>query len=455
MVGVALGLLAGWKAARVVTEPLLPDREIWHVVSPIRTTSMSAPDLVGGTHVVDGALTITPHVFFQADTVVCMVGPVFSGELLVAEDSGPVEVHLANEAFSVKPGTSRFWIEDGSLRLEHEGQAVVIGKTGPGDVELTSGPDRRARVESIRLEGADGVLLEQDFRSTRASTLPWLIAGGTLGAVAGLLGSGALWGLPLLALAFVAPETWLIVAERFYLTRTPTHELARLVLGAAALPVVLAGISRGLDALPRLPRARGTWGLAALVAAGLASWQEPWMALLGVPALLLEPLLLRRTGTFRMLKGDLPSLLAVGLLGWGWGLLVAGLWRLARLVVEDHAARHPRAAADHLLLHVLLLPIGLELGLRSSYLEEVWDWGRISLESYDKYGWRDPVAGWSGSCGQGPTVVFAGGSSTGGAYQFGGDPEAFFPAQTHEALCERGLSLSTINHGFKIGRAHV
>jgi len=447
-VGVALGLLAGWKVVGTVAEPLLPDRQIWHVVSPIRTEGVSAPELVGGTHIVDGALTITPHVFFQADTVVCLVGPIHAGELTVAEDSGPVEVHLGSEAFSVEPGTSRFWIEEGRLRLERDGQSIDVGRTGPGDLELTSGPERRARVESIRLDGADGVLLEQDFRSTRASILPWLLAGGTLGAVAGLLGSGGLWGLPLLALAFVAPETWLTLGERLYLSRTPTHELARLVLGAAAVPVILAGFSRALDALPRLPRVRETWVLAALVAAGLASRQEPWMALVGVPVLLFQPLLLRRSGALRMLKGDLPALLAVAVLGWGWGLLVLALWRLARLVAEDHAERHPRAAADHLLLHVLLLPIALELGVRSTYLEVVWDWGRISQESYDKYGWRNPVSGWSSSCGEGPTVVFAGGSSTGGAYQFGAEPEAFFPAQTHEALCERGVSLSTVNHGF-------
>ena len=448
LLGAALGLFAGWSAWGSMQAPTALDSHSWHVVSPGLNEGLSTPDLGRGAHIVDGALTITPHVFHRADTLVSQVGPVSSGELRVASDSGPVDLRVGTQALRLGPGSSRFELVDGVIWLEGGGERVAAGQAEPGDIELTTGGGR-ARIEAVQLSGPSGqALMEEEYSASTPPVLP-MVVGALLGAVAGALGLSGVWAVLPFGLALISPQLWLEWVERLYLTTTPAHDLARLAVLASSVPLLLAGLSRLVDRLPRRSAARPVWVGLALVATLAASIREPWWALLGVPVLLLEPLLLRRAEVSpRTLAGDLPGLLAVALLGWGWGLLVLCLWRLLRLVAEGHAERHPRPAVDHLLLHLVVGLGSIELGLRSTSLRVAWDWGELSLESKGEQGWRTPAAGWSDSCGEGPTLVFAGGSSTGGAYQFADDEEAFFPALTHHILCEEGLSLTTLNHGF-------
>ncbi len=93
---------------------------------------------------------------------------------------------------------------------------------------------------------------------------------------------------------------------------------------------------------------------------------------------------------------------------------------------------------DGLVLLLFLLPLCGEVMARSGPLDAIWDAGRLSGEGDDS--WRRPAPAWEGACGAGGgaggrTLVFAGGSSTGGAYQFRNEPDAFFPAQALRVLC--------------------
>ena len=91
---------------------------------------------------------------------------------------------------------------------------------------------------------------------------------------------------------------------------------------------------------------------------------------------------------------------------------------------------------------------------RGSFLDDAWDAGRLSQELPSEAGWQTAAVFWEGACPAQTTrrVAFVGGSSTGGAYQLGQAPEAFFAAQAHLALCAQageveGVGFETTNFG--------
>ena len=91
-----------------------------------------------------------------------------------------------------------------------------------------------------------------------------------------------------------------------------------------------------------------------------------------------------------------------------------------------------------------------EVGLRSGYLNQAWSPENLAGEANGADNWRDPQPFWSGQCQKGSQgeqrLVYLGGSSTGGAYQFGTEPDAFFATKIHERLCKTH-SIQTWNYG--------
>ena len=122
----------------------------------------------------------------------------------------------------------------------------------------------------------------------------------------------------------------------------------------------------------------------------------------------------------------------------------AGLW-----------VRHgPRAGIGLMTVGLVMVPIGAELWARGTVLDASWRMERLTGERANERGWENPSPGWTGRCGDDDgtltRVVVGGGSSVGGAYQFSGEPEAFFTAVAHNTLCERlpeGYALRTHNFG--------
>ena len=144
---------------------------------------------------------------------------------------------------------------------------------------------------------------------------------------------------------------------------------------------------------------------------------------------------------------DGPAHLSVFCLGWGAGLLGAIGWRMLTIVSaagDGLLRKAPRPTTDLLFVMALLTPVSLELAVRSSYLEEGWDLARLSGDLAPSVGWQDPAPFWTGDCGNRAAtadrtfrILWMGGSSTGGAYQFRDQPTAFYPAQTHQRLCDQ------------------
>ncbi len=499
LLGAALGLLAGDRFD--TPDAVQPDR--WRTVSPALDETLNDPLLGRGSHVIGGDLVIREHAFHAADILVPQIrGELASIELTLADDSGPTVVVL-----SVGEGRPRIilrlsptqymltsrgpeWEDRGTtgpwlLRSDTTGTRLL---TAAGEISLSPYPaeglelttsSAEARIAGLVVrDAAGGVLFADDFGPARPHPAT-LVAGTLFGGLWGLCFAAALpqerrglWlpllaaALPLLVLA-VPERNWLIAVERLYLSRTAYWVLARDSLILALLPLATLALLRAGLLRPRVAsvdrRLLLAWAVLSVVAAALASRHLHGPALLlalpGAGWLLAGPWLSRRLGLDpqRGLLQDLPGLLFVSGLGWGLGLLPQLCWRLLLVIggVRLLLDRAPRMGANSLFLLLLALPPASELFVRSSYLGDAWDISRLSGEAASATDWRLAQPFWTGTCGPDDaghalSVAFAGGSSTGGAYQFRGQPDAFFPARVHARLCERlpaDTALHTGNYG--------
>jgi len=508
---VLMGAVLGVWGARTSSESFLapgsPDAEVWELVIPGRAEdrdALTTPALGRGTLIRGGMLRLGEHAFNRSDTL----RPVDDrpvAEVRIDVGAGSVRlnftgvsaqhaaVFLTPDAVRIggvprarPPEPLRFTVEDGVVAAHLEGGPVPVAEASPGTIELQSDDD--GGVLSVALVDAAGdTWLDQDFtaQSARFSDTE----GATLGALAGLALGAALawapgWGGAALALLLAALplavlrvpfDAWVGRVEVLYLTRTPAWELARLALAVSLAPLALVAAARApwmpVTRTSRLRRRAhtGAWIAAALAAAALASRGGPWALLLPGALFLALPLTLAlqaRLALLPWLLRDAPAMLAVAIGGWAAAPLAVA-WRFMPPVASRGLllSQAPRPATDYLFLLLLCAPLSLELALRSTYLAESWRPEVLAARSSQV----DTDAGaldtrltphWSASCGSGEPIslVVAGGSSTGGAYQFRGQADAFFPARLHARLCEAlpdGVALTTWNYGAGGRDTHV
>lgn len=501
LVGAAVARLSG---GRFVT-PQPVDPRAWRVISPVLDETIRDPLLGRGAQILDGDLVIRNRAFSAADVLV----PQFTGAparvdvqlgdspgpvtlVLVTVDNGPrTLLRLGVDTWRADPGgPSGTDASAGGRWVVTSSAEGTLLETGSGPVRVASAPlagveltilDAEARVDSFRVSDAAGSALFSETFDGAGSSRGVLLAGAGIGAVAGaslgvsLVGGGVVMPLLLVLLPFavVVPDEsfWLWWIERLYLSRTPYWELAGGVLVAALLPgIALAALRSGWlsPVRGRVPlggrAAWAAWALCALAVAGIASRDLGGVGLAaGVVAGALlaggPAWLAARCGwnPLRLLLADLPGLVAVAALGWQAGLLWLVGWRLVWLVgsVEDFLEHAPGLGANLVLLTTLALPVGAELALRSTWLDEGWRPERLSGEKASASDWREALPFWDGRCGpdgadRSVRIAWAGGSSTGGAYQFRHEPGAFFPARVHASLCA-GLPPDTSLRSYNFG----
>ncbi len=499
-----LGACVGWLCATffaghfTTPEPL--DEPGWQLVSPMLDETVREPAAGRGTHVLDGALVITEHVFYRTDTVrIRLPEDVKVIEVELASDSGRLGVLAGQGPMSrmevtpksvtlYQPESREYPLATPLVRLVRDGttwaaefgsERVLLTRLDPNvlEFETVSG---RSRLRRLRIEDASGnVFINRDFSGDGLpSNAVWW--GLLLGALAGWAtgqrqrasdGGGWFWGGVWLALPFlvclISPATWLEVVETTYLTETTAWDLARIVLGVSFVPLVLSGVF-GVPgvALDRrsLRRGRGAdrvvWAVLALLAVALGGQGLSALGMTALGVFVVLPLwMVFREGLSpdSWLRRDCPALVAVIVLGWGAGVFFALIWRWA-LVMNSLSLlirQAPRATAELAFVMLLALPVSVEAAARASYLSEVWTPEGLQVGFVSEDGWSDVAVGWSASCGPDTAervyrVAYAGGSSTGGAYQFGEDSEAFFPAQAHRRLCAalpEGVRLESYNFG--------
>lgn len=503
MVFGVLGAMLGGQVAAHFVMPTPIDRTRWHVVSPGLDERIQDPANGRGVYIEDGALTLRQHAFHRAEilsptdtrTVEKVVLEVVSGSVrlnwpgptgvtfAILGPDAAVHGHQATERYS-RPDGAPWVVEvvDQQVVLNTARGPVTLGPASGGSVELTAVSDE-VRISRVSVTDRDGhPALEADYRLRATPLAHWvggallgLLVGGTLRAATrsrprGVreVELGLLLAVPL-AVCAIPPADWLYLVERAYLVRTPAWGLARTLLALSLAPAVALALMRSGVLVPPDVRSRLdgrlAWlglAIAAAVAAGVQGGPTLTTAvatLVGLPFLLL-PMRVARAADQPILGAllvDAPASIAVFSLGWGWGLLVAVCWRV--LTVSASAGQGllrtaPRPTTDLLFAMVLVFPLSLELAVRDTYLQEGWDLARLSGDLAPSVGWQDPAPFWSHTCGDPGgrplRIVWMGGSSTGGAYQFRDQPTAFYPAQAHHRVCAAlpdGVLLTSENYG--------
>lgn len=503
--GAVFGVLVGWFgagwAATRLGSPIPLDREVWNLIVPGHDEGLADSGIASGTGVVDGMLLIALRSFGRADMLiprdprsVARIDVGFgrgTGSLVVniraAEGAIARPIELAGNGFRVRPvETWTPYPSAGDVSIAvHDGAAWVDGVQAcvaqPGTVEFSPGT-ASARVRRLYLEAADGgVILDQTFVAPPVGT-------------AGRVKSAALAGLVGIALGLIVLSTprrvagvatavaaifpailslsvhypaWRAACQRLFLLHTAAGDLRSAAFYVCLIPVFsVAAVSSGWLVLPR--RVRVELPFAALVAVAvcaalcasrdLLGWNLIWV--LPGAAFAATPVWMARTAgnsALAVTTRDLPALLAIAVGTWSFGLIPALVWRFICIVVDAPtlATRAPRAGADALFITIFAVPFACEAALRATYLGQSWTQSALEGASLGSAP-SDTApfsAYWSSKCGKGPTVrtVYTfGGSSTGGAYQFRGEPEAFFPAKLLFALCARapeGVTIALRNFG--------
>ena len=501
-VGAGLGGATGGHFA--TPQPI--DRDTWHVVSPGLDARVLDPALGRGVYVEDGALTLRQHAFHRAE-ILSLHDPAEVRQVAIELEAGVVRLNFPGPTgmtyatlgpdTAADPRDARATLhrpEGTPWVAEVAGDTVVLHTTsgprplGPasgGSIELTA-VSEEVRIPRLRVTARDGtLLLDEDHAATASPAAHWGL-GALLGLLVGLAGRLAtrtrppslaalelavLAGLPL-AVCVVPLGDWLYLVERAYLVRTPAWGLARWALALALLPTFALALLRSGVLVPPETRhridGRRLWvGGCTLAALSAAVQGGPHLSTLAITAVglavMLLPLRIVREAQLPPVGAalvDLPAQVAVGVLGWGAGLGVLVGWRLLTTLAGAGAGvlrAAPRPVTDHLFALLLVAPVALELAVRDTYLAEGWDLSRLSGDLAPSVGWQDPAPFWKGSCTGGdgaPTrtlrVLWMGGSSTGGAYQFRDQPTAFFPAQAHHRLCALappGVQIVSENYG--------
>ena len=488
-------LLGGWGApwlsAHTSARALLDPSRYQLVVPGVKATGKSLAK-VARSGLVDGSLALETREVGAPERLVPQTERVADLQMRLVPGSDPVvlnartvdgnQMQIATfyaEGWMTPSGVSHAYVDPGVAHVQFvDGQAVVDGQrviaAAGGGVELS--PLGNARIRWLRLADADGaVLLEDDFSAATgaSSRLGWGLAAGM---AAGLFAfafahrEASLTGRVLLCAAVALPATvvtvpytsWTGLVELLYLADVDMTELRRGLLLASGLPAALiaASMSSLLDlSKTRLPTM--SWGLVVgieVAVAGVASRDLSGVGWALLPLALLSGGLTGRaarasgTSPSAWLLREAPVLLLAAALGWGPGLLVLTGWRLFGLTIDAPRLleRGARAGADAFLALILLLPFATEVALRGTTVDHSWDADVLAGASVGGPATMAmEVPFWTASCGNDtPANVYAfGGSSTGGAWQFRGDPTAFFPAQLHERLCAAGLSIRSLNYG--------
>lgn len=500
VVGLCLGAAGGWVGAPWLVSHLGPpvalDSREWTVLVPGRKEGIDSNAGVGGSGVVDGELVLVTRTFGRSDLLV-PTGADVVGEVVIAlaPGSGTVVVNVRGESGEVRravelgpagwrtspgqperalsdPGAVRIAFEPGGLVVDGvQTQAVV----NPGRIEIMAGTGT-PRLTALRLAGPDGeVIRDAVFSGGDAPVATRTAAGagaGMAGAIAGLLASAGLGGVLELALAAAWPAlvlltpygSWRSLAERLYLVDVSPSDLRTFAFAVSLAPLLGAGLlASGALAVPesaaRAGRRADVVGLVAAVLAGLVGSRGlsdlAWLGVVPGLAFLCWPQgVARWTGRPAAALRDAPALLAVAVGGWGYGLFPAACWRLLCLLADAPVLARTAAQAGTWTFMVsgVAALVGVEVAVRSSFLDRAWDPVTLAGASLDAVDQPQTAFApfWSGECaGQGPqrTIYTFGGSSAGGAYQFRDEPEAFFPARLHALLCATGGSFASRNYG--------
>ena len=484
------GWFAPWLDDRSTGKTALDPDRYQLVVPGVKARGRSLAD-VAHSGLVDGVLILQTRDFGAAERLRTLV-PVAELILELAHGSDPVTVaartadgnqvqvvsfevdgwRLPNggeiHPFAV-PGQARLIIHDGYAWAD----GARLGFAVPGTLELT--PHDVVAIHRIQcLDAAGRVLMDDRFSSVTTPTRRgvWAVIAAMVAAAVlastwtsrpsrrQIVGMGIALLLPFAVLATPYPA-WTALVQALYLGGADVGNLRRSALVFATVPLLVACLLN--SAILRLeagrswnPPARVEWLLAAGAALLACRDLSGWAWVLAPSSLLALLLPLRLIAAAGLPRGaailrQVPAWLALAALGGETGLAGVLGWQALLLAVDARRLLHRGAAAgtDLALALLVLTPIAAEAALRATLVNRAWDpevlaGASVGASQADTI----TIPFWSDSCGAAPAALYAfGGSSTGGAWQYRGEPTFFFPARLHTRLCAAGIAVRTMNFG--------
>ena len=476
------------------------DEDFWRYTSSGLTPLSQKEEASSVAQIYAGSLRINPFGVLTSPK-----NNFFDVQLLLASKSDPIHIQIQNDnqksSLDISPTTYQIqnngdWLPyKGNFRLYVKNQQTWI-QTGAKNTRIASYPIETIELSSkvgtahiTKMQLLDdnyGIIYKRDFSEQKQEGLLRFLGLG-IGALSGLLiffvtlRSSAINTIftsifiyPSIIWVFsTTPDQWSILIQKLYLTQTKTWELARYSLYAGLIPTllgfgaVLSFRPQGrIDSLLSGQRSLFLYVIFSSIILYISNiGQPPGLFLVWEFLFLMLPLwLFRSTGINRyIIYNEIPTALLIIVGGWGIGFFTAVLWRLTVLLSSISFFRKNKInrALDCIAITCLFIPISIETTVRSTYLNKAWDVKTLSA----KYNQDDPseylISMYNESCGskaQKRNVVFIGGSSTGGVFQFRKTPHLFFAGQTHTKLCAQlgmRFSLNTKNYGRAAMDTHI
>lgn len=471
----------------------------WRVISPMLEELSGEPQIGLGVHIADGGLRITKHLLYPSDTLVAKTTEeVQKIDIKLSPQSGTLVMSLGNTSKHFifmeptllhpnSPNDNGIALEDneihlhyidGSLHLVQDGWKQPITTTRPQMIEFMT-TSESAVIEYISLQNFnDEVIFQEDYRQ-QGKLKHAIELGGILGLLLGLLLSfhkkgyvnailqSIIVSVPLFLLLQIPRDMWMYFCELLYLSQSTGWELAQYTCISSYVLLIfllfpstrILTITSRRDPKEQSQTAQWTWMVLALCSIGY-QYQEANPMILYTLVFFLLPLRLAKKASIRSTKWyifDIPTLIFPMVLTPEIGILLGIFWRMVVLLSNITQFRKWNATvlADTFFICIVLLPVQTELFLRSTYVDRVWSPDGLKVQyRADDNATTLPLT-WKGICGTPPTnsdytIVISGGSSTGGAYQFKDEPQAFFSTKIHQDLCQispPSTKLSLFNYG--------
>ena len=395
-----------------------------------------------GVYVVDGQLTIDEFAALSLmDVPSCREVEIVMGEksdileLRLAANRRSVKLQLQAHRYSVTnsewvagSGTGQYRIDcsENGFFLHHDGKKIDLRSTEGGgatdqrqklQLSATTG---KVFIQQLRYSGGQQ-LIKHDFRVGKSRDRVGLMGAGlAVGLGFGLLVlliTGSPWSIPLSLLLCALPiwtvvqpfTNWLGWIERLYMTQTKPWELARWVLLLSYIPLISVVLGRTILGVEKLGAPNGNvkkeLGIWLLLALGVAFFSSESIDVLLLPKVLflLLPMWVVRDGSSvrPWLLREMPIFALLLVLGWAQGLWLVLLLRFVALAYSLRALmeKHAQFSALSILLIVLCFPLALEAAIRSTYLGQIWDFEKLSLEYNAEDRSEFVESAWDGVCG--------------------------------------------------------
>jgi lysophospholipase L1-like esterase len=436
--------LASWNGDSFFPGQLIEPSH-WKVESHTETIS---PNKGRKSQIKNGGLHIGYYAFGRADTLIWAGKPLQNLQLTLHPDSTPIQVEVIAQ--------KRYKVEVTPTAWRHIDQEQWKNYTAPWNAsQITPSPIQLEITtlhsnSKLSLLEADEIII--DYSSQQKQ--PFLLASflGILISISFLqISSGwLLRAIVLTPLTIPLYTHWTFLIESLRLTQTEDWELARITLIASCIPSIFV-IMNSVVTKKRLPYPTVIW-FGAFGLCLLFTKFNMLSVLLGSTILLSHIILvIRRKFDSELWLWDAPLMLLPIFCGWGLGLLLVLLfrWVLFFSHLKHFLQNCPKASSDQAFLMIILLPFTVEWSLRDTYLYTTWSPKALEGQQEDWYDWTNPLPYWQAQCGdqtQAKGLLYVGGSSTGGAYQFADDPDAFFAGQLHNSLCQNN-SIHSHNYG--------